>query len=599
MPRSFDSRRDFPADIRPSLRGPKRTGPIGTIVPGDHVEVARDIQRLWEFLRRRNKDCCPTTPGLKAWSDGGDGYTGAVQKIGNIAAWWRLGEADPGAWPTTADYFKDSSGSPEPIHLAGSADIGLAYSFGNGGHVPEADVAGPAALGDADDGAIRFTYEQGGTHPSETYSGGVYLSYTGLGFSATRSNQLRFSDELRSISFWFRPEENALCLTTGAWGDALVTPIVTANWSDGFHIHQGFSLELLPKTRILRFFTSLSTTGETNSLDCPVSPPWDEWQHVVITLDTAAALWRMYLNAVLVATAPATVIPDAVVSNVGGSSFAAGVNDVPAVFLGALDEGILFTKTLTATEIKTLYEASGVVGDLPGWVDATITSDDVPDLSVTTDKIVPGIADTALTSDGAAAAWGKVKTAMLDALAVTTAKIADLAVTTAKIADAAVTNGKLAGGIDAAKLAADPNDGYVPVSRAGTVGWEAQAGGGGGGGGHLVALWTGVTPTVTGAGSVWVVPETGAGPATFNLDKALLRIETANGADVTVRIQKSPAGSAFVAADLVTLTVPAGSNEDVDLAALGTVDTGELLRVTWDDIGDTPSVFLVQIEGSI
>lgn len=596
MSRSFDERRGLPPDLRPSLRGPKRTGPIGTIVPGDHTEVARDIQRLWEFVRRRNKDCCPTTPGLKSWSDGGDGYTGVVRKIGDIAAWWRLGEPDPGAWPTTTGYFKDSSGSSDPMDLDGSSDLGVGH--GNDGHLPVADYVGPLALGSADDGSLRFTYEQGGLHPSETYNGGFYLSYTGAGFAAPRADQLRFSDELRSISFWFRPEENTLCLTTGTWGDALVTPIVCGNWSDGFHIHQGFALELVPKTRVLRFRTSRSDTGDTDLLVCPVSPPWGEWQHVVVTLDTDASLWRMYVNAVLVATTAATVVPDAVVSNVGGSSYAAGVNDVPTVFLGALDEGILFTKTLTATEVKALYDASGIVGELPGWVDTTITPDDVPDLSVTTAKIVPGLPDTVLASDGSAALWDKVKTAMLDALAVTTAKIADLAVTTGKIADAAVTNGKLAGGIDAAKLAADPNDGYVPVSRAGTVAWEAQSGGGGGGG-HLVALWTGVTPTVTGAGSVWVVPETDSGPATFNLDKALLRVETANGSDITVRIQRSPGGSAFVAADLVTLTVVAGANEDVDLSALGSVDSGDLLRVTWDDIGDTPSVFLVQIEGSV
>jgi hypothetical protein len=46
MSESFDRRRRLPDDVRPNVRGPKRVGPIGTITPGDHVEVARDIQRL-------------------------------------------------------------------------------------------------------------------------------------------------------------------------------------------------------------------------------------------------------------------------------------------------------------------------------------------------------------------------------------------------------------------------------------------------------------------------------------------------------------------------------------------------------------------------
>ena len=36
----------------PPLRGPKRTGPIRAIVPGDDVEVAREIARLWDGLRK-------------------------------------------------------------------------------------------------------------------------------------------------------------------------------------------------------------------------------------------------------------------------------------------------------------------------------------------------------------------------------------------------------------------------------------------------------------------------------------------------------------------------------------------------------------------
>lgn len=51
MARSYPSRR-FPGgpyiepQVSPALRGPKRTGPIGELVPGDDVEVARILARL-------------------------------------------------------------------------------------------------------------------------------------------------------------------------------------------------------------------------------------------------------------------------------------------------------------------------------------------------------------------------------------------------------------------------------------------------------------------------------------------------------------------------------------------------------------------------
>ena len=51
MARSYSTRR-FPGgpyiepSVTPALRGPKRTGPIGELVPGDDVEVARILARL-------------------------------------------------------------------------------------------------------------------------------------------------------------------------------------------------------------------------------------------------------------------------------------------------------------------------------------------------------------------------------------------------------------------------------------------------------------------------------------------------------------------------------------------------------------------------
>lgn len=55
--------RSDPRQPLPSERGAKRTGAIGSIVPGDHAEVARDIQRIWWELRRvKRKPPAPEVP---------------------------------------------------------------------------------------------------------------------------------------------------------------------------------------------------------------------------------------------------------------------------------------------------------------------------------------------------------------------------------------------------------------------------------------------------------------------------------------------------------------------------------------------------------
>ena len=56
MARSADPRTKLP-----SQRGAKRTGPIGSILPGDETEVARDIQRIWLEINRLK----PFPPGIK------------------------------------------------------------------------------------------------------------------------------------------------------------------------------------------------------------------------------------------------------------------------------------------------------------------------------------------------------------------------------------------------------------------------------------------------------------------------------------------------------------------------------------------------------
>lgn len=78
MARSYDSRR-YPGGpyleptVQPALRGPKRTGPIGELVPGDDIEVARILARLGRRPKRE-----PVVIKIKLSQDGASAATPAV-----------------------------------------------------------------------------------------------------------------------------------------------------------------------------------------------------------------------------------------------------------------------------------------------------------------------------------------------------------------------------------------------------------------------------------------------------------------------------------------------------------------------------------------
>lgn len=115
----------------------------------------------------------------------------------------------------------------------------------------------------------------------------------------------------------------------------------------------------------------------------------------------------------------------------------------------------------------------------------------------------------------------------------------------------------------------------------------------------MVATWEGGLPEAVGEGQVWRVPYLAGAATSFDLERAFARIEETGAGDTEVVIESSPPGGAFTPTEVATLTIAASGYEDETVAALGTVDSGDLLRINWSELGADPAViYTVELEGT-
>jgi hypothetical protein len=117
---------------------------------------------------------------------------------------------------------------------------------------------------------------------------------------------------------------------------------------------------------------------------------------------------------------------------------------------------------------------------------------------------------------------------------------------------------------------------------------------------HLEVFWQGPTaPTAVGAfGGVWRVPYLDGASVTFTLDRAVFRFETVPTTAYTLRVEKSAGGSSFSATTVASATIAIAAYEATVTAALGTVDSGQLLRVYCVAVGAGAASYSIQLEGT-
>lgn len=88
---------------------------------------------------------------------------------------------------------------------------------------------------------------------------------------------------------------------------------------------------------------------------------------------------------------------------------------------------------------------------------------------------------------------------------------------------------------------------------------------------------------------------------TWTLNRATFRLEDAPEVlrAYQVQLERSPSGGAFVATVLATLSLDAGVNEVTATSFnLATVQSGQLMRINWVQLGTGVADWSVQLEGT-
>lgn len=120
----------------------------------------------------------------------------------------------------------------------------------------------------------------------------------------------------------------------------------------------------------------------------------------------------------------------------------------------------------------------------------------------------------------------------------------------------------------------------------------------GGGGAKIIGFgWFGPYPLNIIQGATFVVPEVEEASMTFDLTRILFRLNTPGTTSTTMHVEKSSGGGAFSGSTVGGVTLTAGTYEGEDTTSLGTVTSGDLLRLVWDTVGVNARDYTVEVEG--
>ncbi len=110
--------------------------------------------------------------------------------------------------------------------------------------------------------------------------------------------------------------------------------------------------------------------------------------------------------------------------------------------------------------------------------------------------------------------------------------------------------------------------------------------------------WFGPYPLNIIQGATFVVPLVEEASMTFDLTRILFRLSTPGLSSTTMHVAKSTGGGAFSGSNIGGVTLAAGSYEGSDITSLGSVTSGDLLRLVWDTVGTNARDYTVEVEGT-
>lgn len=108
--------------------------------------------------------------------------------------------------------------------------------------------------------------------------------------------------------------------------------------------------------------------------------------------------------------------------------------------------------------------------------------------------------------------------------------------------------------------------------------------------------WFGAIPVATGPTQVLRVPFVDGASRVFDLTRLFMRLEVAGASPTTITIEKSSSSSSFVPTTIGTVTVAASANEGEATSGLGTVTSGDLVRVNFTALGAGADAWYVEFE---
>lgn len=350
MPRSRDPRSKLP-----SQRGAKRTGPIGTILPGDDVEVARDIQRIWWELRRRPQ------PPVRAEGNVGVPIESAYKIAGaGLQYWYRLGE--PGPFPVgatnTSNFALDSSGNDRHLAAINENNDASAVMISDPASVnlPTCDVTGALTGGNANDGGIRFNL-----NAFEWTSWGAKLALIALSGS-TPIESVGAVGTGSTFATWIAYEP----VGPGdgfAPGDSTSVKLLVSTYVHVFGgSTNGVRIGFRPSDGVLFYNTYNASTGAGYAWQSDFSFVVDQWYHFAVSIERlTTTLYRrcFYINSNLILEVIGTVAETGPAGS-GTTLSLGGGNDDDLRWgfgRGKLDEMAMWTSVLTQAQITDLWNA--------------------------------------------------------------------------------------------------------------------------------------------------------------------------------------------------------------------------------------------------